>query len=93
MLPLSILNRMRRELVEKLPQAGASTRSSVTWQGWSHPFPPLAGAPQTELSVLCREPEQAFAAAAAGILFGECLSCIFTFWNYLHYKKKIFIKL
>ena len=67
MMPVSLLNKMRRELVEKLPQAGASTRNAVTWQGWSRPFPPLAAAPQTELSVLCREPEQAFAAAAAGI--------------------------
>ena len=67
MMPISLLNKMRRELVEKLPQGGATTRSAVTWQGWSHPFPPLATAEQTELSVLCREPEQAFAAAAAGI--------------------------
>lgn len=27
-------------------------------------------------------------AAIAGILTGEFLSCIFTIWNYLHYKKK-----
>ena len=67
MMPISLLNKMRRELVEKLPLGGATTRSAVTWQGWSHPFPPLTAAPQTELSVLCREPEQAFAAAAAGI--------------------------
>lgn len=67
MLPLSLLNRMRRELVERLPQAAEAPRRAVSWQGWSHAFPPLAAAPQTELSVLCREPEQAFAAAAAGI--------------------------
>ncbi|WP_458408264.1 putative polysaccharide biosynthesis protein [Anaerotignum sp.] len=27
-------------------------------------------------------------AAVAGILFGELLSCCFTVWNYIHYKKK-----
>ncbi len=67
MMPVSLLNKMRRELVEKLPLSGTSTRKAVTWKSWSHPFPPLAAAAQTELSVLCREPEQAFAAAAAGI--------------------------
>lgn len=67
MLPLSLLNKMRRELVERLPQAAEAPRLAVSWQGWSHTFPPLAAAPQTELSVLCREPEQAFAAAAAGV--------------------------
>ncbi len=66
-LPVSVLNRMRRELVEKLPQGSASERRAVTWQGWSHPFPPPAQAKGYKLSVLCREPEQAFAAAAAGI--------------------------
>ncbi len=66
-LPVSTLNRMRRELVGKLPQGSASERRAVTWQGWSHPFPPLAPGKGYKLSVLCREPEQAFAAAAAGI--------------------------
>ena len=67
MLPVSVLNRMRRELVEQLPQAPPAERSRVTWQGWSHAFPPLALGKGYKLSVLCREPEQAFAAAAAGI--------------------------
>ena len=67
MLPVSVLNRMRRELVEQLPQDIPAKRSRVTWQGWSHPFPPLAPSKGYKLSVLCREPEQAFAAAAAGI--------------------------
>ena len=67
MLPVSVLNRMRRELVEQLPQAPPAERSRVTWQGWSHAFPPLAPGKGYKLSVLCREPEQAFAAAAAGI--------------------------
>ncbi|MBR5331049.1 MAG: U32 family peptidase [Akkermansia sp.] len=67
MLPVSVLNRMRRELVEQLPQDIPAERSRVTWQGWSHPFPPLAPGKGYKLSVLCREPEQAFAAAAAGI--------------------------
>ncbi|MBR5888506.1 MAG: U32 family peptidase, partial [Akkermansia sp.] len=40
MLPVSVLNRMRRELVEKLPQSSTAERAPVTWQGWSHPFPP-----------------------------------------------------
>ncbi len=66
-LPVSTLNRMRRELVEKLPQGSAADRRAVTWQGWSHPFPPLSPTKGYKLSVLCREPEQAFAAAAAGI--------------------------
>lgn len=69
MLPVSMLNKMRRELVEQLSREGSHTprRHSVTWQGWSHPFPALAPAAATELSVLCREPGQAFAAAATGI--------------------------
>ncbi|MBR5186244.1 MAG: U32 family peptidase [Akkermansia sp.] len=66
-LPVSTLNRMRRELVEKLPQSSTSARSAVTWQGWSHPFPSPSPVKGYKLSVLCREPEQAFAAAAAGI--------------------------
>ncbi len=27
-------------------------------------------------------------AAVAGIFLGECFSCIFTIWNYIHYKRK-----
>ena len=67
MLPISILNKMRRELVEKLPQSSSPAHRAVTWQGWSHPFPPLAPAKGYKLSVLCREPGQAYAAADAGI--------------------------
>ena len=71
MLPLSILNRMRRELVEQLPPADAATaaptREPLEWQAWRGDFPPLAEAKKYKLSVLCREPEQALAAAAAGI--------------------------
>ncbi len=67
MLPLSVLNRMRRELVEQLPAADAPPAATRPWQGWSHPFPPMAPAKGYKLSVLCREPEQALAAAAAGV--------------------------
>lgn len=67
MLPISILNKMRRELVEKLPATGDSLRQSVTWQGWSTPFPPMAAASECALSVLCRDAEQAYAAASTGI--------------------------
>ena len=66
-LPVSILNKMRRELVEKIPQGASNARQAVTWQGWSRPFPPLRAAQGHQLSVLCREVEQAYAAAAAGI--------------------------
>ncbi|MBR1982318.1 MAG: U32 family peptidase [Akkermansia sp.] len=66
-LPVSVLNRMRRELIEKLPQSGATARAHVRWSGWSRSFPALAPARGYKLSVLCREPEQALAAAAAGI--------------------------
>ncbi|MBR1998398.1 MAG: U32 family peptidase, partial [Akkermansia sp.] len=70
MLPLSILNRMRRELVEKLPAtdaAAAPSRTPLLAPDWSQCFPPLQAADKYKLSVLCREPEQALAAAAAGI--------------------------
>ncbi len=65
-LPVSVLNKMRRELIEKLPQA-ASSRTPVRWESWSHTFPPLTPAKGYRLSVLCREADQALAAAAAGI--------------------------
>lgn len=69
MMPLSILNRMRRELVEKLPAADVATeaRPPLPAPDWSAHFPPLKAAEKYKLSVLCREPEQAIAAAAAGI--------------------------
>ena len=66
-IPISELNKMRRELVELLSQSVSTEHSTVQWQGWSYAFPPLAPAKGYRLSVLCREPEQAYAAAAAGI--------------------------
>ncbi|MBO5671110.1 MAG: DUF3656 domain-containing protein, partial [Clostridia bacterium] len=63
MLPLSILNRMRRELIEKLPAADAAVatpnRTPLPAPDWSQNFPPLQAADKYKLSVLCREPEQA----------------------------------
>lgn len=69
MMPLSILNRMRRELVEKLAAAKpqAPTRQPVEWHQWLGDFAAPATATGYKLSVLCREPEQAVAAAAAGV--------------------------
>lgn len=69
MLPLSILNRMRRELVEKLPASTTTTpaREPLPWAAWAGDFSPITEAKKYKLSVLCREPEQALAAAAAGI--------------------------
>ncbi len=69
MMPLSILNRMRRELVEKLAaaplaDAGAS-RPAATWQPPS--FPPLPEKKSYTLSVLCRSAEQAEAVVSAGV--------------------------
>ena len=68
MLPLSILNRMRRELVDKLPQEEQQEEHTpLPLPDWNQEFPPLKAAEKYKLSVLCREPEQAMAAAAAGI--------------------------
>lgn len=69
MLPLSVLNRMRRELVEKLPGAvtAPAARPSLNWAGWEGDFAPIKATDKYKLTVLCREPEQAYAAAAAGI--------------------------
>lgn len=68
MLPLSILNRMRRELVEKLPtEESKEEHAPLPVPDWIQEFPPLKSADKYKLSVLCREPEQAMAAAAAGI--------------------------
>ncbi len=68
MLPLSVLNRMRRELVDKLPTTeNTPERKPLAWPGWRGDFPPLKATDKYRMSVLCREPEQAFAAAAAGI--------------------------
>ena len=68
MLPLSVLNRMRRELVEQLPVAEQKTeRAALDWPGWKGDFAPHKATDKYRLSVLCREPEQALAAAAAGV--------------------------
>jgi putative protease len=68
MLPLSVLNRMRRELVEQLPDAEQKTeRAALDWPGWKGDFAPHKATDKYRLSVLCREPEQALAAAAAGV--------------------------
>lgn len=69
-MPLSILNRMRRELVSRLLEAGAretgtrgasSARPPLDWEGWKPHFPAREAARDYELSVLCRTPEQAMA--------------------------------
>ena len=69
MLPLSVLNRMRRELVEKLSatEATPSQRPSIDWKNWQGDFAPIKASDKYKLSVLCREAEQAYAAAAAGV--------------------------
>lgn len=69
MLPLSILNRMRRELVEALPAASneSTARAPMVWPGWQGDFAPIKATDKYRLSVLCREAEQAYAAAATGV--------------------------
>ena len=71
MMPLSVLNRMRRELVEALDARGesapAARREPLLWNAWQGSFPEPTAAEGYKLSVLCREPEQALAAAAAGV--------------------------
>lgn len=69
MMPLSVLNRMRRELVEKLAAAPAAQtkQQRPALPAPERHFPPMKAAQDWELSVLCREPQQALAAAAAGI--------------------------
>lgn len=70
MLPLSILNRMRRELVEQLDNTTdadeEAPRPALPTEITS-PFPPMRPAEGYHLSVLCREAEQALAAARTGI--------------------------
>ncbi|MCH5285424.1 MAG: U32 family peptidase [Akkermansiaceae bacterium] len=70
MLPLSELNRMRRELVALLPPPAAQA-APLRPAGFSLPqpaaFEPAAPAVAPELAVLCREEAQAFASAAAGV--------------------------
>ena len=65
-LPVSVLNRMRRELVERLgaPTEGTAERTPLAWAGWNGTVMPAKG---FKLSVLCREEAQAFAAAKAGV--------------------------
>lgn len=71
MAPLSTLNRMRRELVAQLPapkeEPEKERRAALPSLAWKESLPPLAPARGYRLSVLCREPEQAFAAAEAGV--------------------------
>ncbi len=67
MMPLSILNRMRRELVEKLEAVPASPSPHAPSPWESPSFPPLPEKKSYTLSVLCRTPEQAEAAALAGV--------------------------
>ncbi|MBR5523470.1 MAG: U32 family peptidase [Akkermansia sp.] len=71
MMPLSVLNRMRRELVEALDARGESApaerREPLLWNAWQGSFPAPTAAEGYNLSVLCREPGQALAAAAAGV--------------------------
>lgn len=65
-LPVSVLNRMRRELVERLgaPSEDTAERTPLAWAGWNGSPTPAKG---FKLSVLCREEAQAFAAAKAGV--------------------------
>lgn len=72
MLPLSELNRMRRELVALLPVPGVGCEPTGACRRAELPEPALFAAPveectAPELAVLCREAEQAFAAAQAGV--------------------------
>ena len=66
-LPVSELNRMRRELVARVPQDDDAPAAPPA--PWMADFPPLRAADARDalLSVLCRTPEQAHAAAEAGI--------------------------
>ncbi|MBQ8517663.1 MAG: U32 family peptidase [Akkermansia sp.] len=70
MLPLSVLNRMRRELVEQLvnaPEPENMAPRPALPEEKEQLFPPMAPAEGYHLSVLCRETEQALAAAHTGI--------------------------
>lgn len=76
-MPLSILNRMRRELVSKLEAQAETSGKSTTfdqmarrpldWEGWTPYFPQRQPAEGYELSVLCRTPEQAMAMLDQGL--------------------------
>ena len=68
MLPVSALNRMRRELVARLPKvepAGMPPLRVAELPPVCFPAPQPVGSPL--LAVLCREQEQAFAAAEMGV--------------------------
>lgn len=70
MLPLSVLNAMRRDLVEKLASAPAHVAARDT--SWildrsREKFPQAEPCRTAHLSVLCREPEQALVAARMGV--------------------------
>ncbi len=68
MMPLSILNRMRRELVERLGEASPLPEPPAAAPAWEVPvFPPLPEKKSYTLSVLCRTAEQAEAMAVAGV--------------------------
>lgn len=73
MLPLSLLNRMRRDLVAALGVRPAPIQSplrpELCWQGWGNSVSAKVGVMPVcdQLHVLCREPEQAMAAAEAGV--------------------------
>lgn len=77
-MPLSVLNRMRRELVEKLnatpsgvapdgQDASFHHRPPLEWEGWQPHFEPRQPARDIQLSVLCRTPEQAMAMLHQGL--------------------------
>lgn len=76
-MPLSILNRMRRELVFKLeaqaetagksPASAPMARQPLDWERWSPYFPARQAAEGYELSVLCRTAEQAMAMLEQGV--------------------------
>lgn len=68
MLPVSQLNAMRRELVQALENTTptAPERPALSPADWAADFPAPEPTTRVKLSILCREPEQAFAAAAAG---------------------------
>lgn len=76
-MPLSVLNRMRRELVSKLeaqaetsgksPTFDQMARRPLDWEGWTPYFPQRQPAEGYELSVLCRTPEQAMAVLDQGL--------------------------
>lgn len=67
MLPLSVLNRMRRSLVESLSAEPLCSPKREPRLPRRETEPPPMGVREAELSVLCRSAEQAHAAAAEGV--------------------------